>query len=176
MKNIWFVSDTHFGHEKILSFVNFDGDKVRPEFNSVEEMDEVMIERWNEVVRPQDKIYHLGDVGWYSENHLDGILSRLNGKKRLIIGNHDEFDMSFYMKHFGKIATSKRGLGIDGRIIFSHHPLFLGKDDPRIKLNVHGHIHRGQIDDEKYMNICVEEIDYRPIHADEILKKFNSLL
>lgn len=172
MNDLWFISDTHFTHSNILNFKNYDGSMVRPEFSSVEEMNETMIERWNEVVKPEDKIYHLGDVGWNSQSALDSILSRLNGKKRLILGNHDDFNMKFYVKHFQKIKTSWRG--IDGRLIFSHHPLYIGKDDDKIKLNVHGHIHCGQIEDDRYYNISVEEIDYRPIHLDEILKILNT--
>ena len=52
------ISDTHFGHANICVFTKSDGTKVRP-FNSADEMDEVMIERWNAMVGKDDKVYHL---------------------------------------------------------------------------------------------------------------------
>ncbi|MGB0863229.1 MAG: metallophosphoesterase family protein [Saprospiraceae bacterium] len=83
MKNIFFTSDQHFGHKNIIKFSN------RP-FNSVEEMDEMMIQRWNEKVGETDEVYHLGDVGLASSGKLRKILERLNGKIYLIKGNHEK--------------------------------------------------------------------------------------
>lgn len=62
MAERFFISDTHFSHARILEFESDDGRPVRSGFSSVEEMDEAMIERWNSVVGPKDKVYHLGDV------------------------------------------------------------------------------------------------------------------
>ena len=86
--NVWFCSDHHFNHTNILSFINYSGEKVRPEFSTVEQMNEVMIENHNARVKPNDKVYFLGDVGFNTAS-LDTILPRLNGKKRLILGNHE---------------------------------------------------------------------------------------
>jgi len=78
--NIFFTSDTHFGHKNILKYCN------RP-FVNVEEMDEVMIERWNGRIGKNDSVYHLGDFSFSSNPKT--YFERLNGKKILIIGNHD---------------------------------------------------------------------------------------
>lgn len=83
MKNIFFTSDHHFGHKNVIKYSN------RP-FESVEEMDEVMIQRWNEKVGMDDEVYHLGDVGLSSAGKLRKILARLNGKIYLIKGNHEK--------------------------------------------------------------------------------------
>jgi len=83
MKNIYFTSDHHFGHKNIIKFSN------RP-FDSVEEMNEVMIERWNEKVGAHDEVYHLGDFGLCSPGKLKKIIDRLNGKIYLIKGNHEK--------------------------------------------------------------------------------------
>jgi len=83
MSNIFFTSDHHFGHKNIIKYSN------RP-FDSVEEMDELMIQRWNEKVSIEDEVYHLGDVGLSSPNKLRNILDRLNGKIYLIKGNHEK--------------------------------------------------------------------------------------
>lgn len=72
--NIWFISDTHFGHANILEYEK----EARP-FSSLEEMHEVMIERWNSVVQPKDILYHLGDFA-FGRRGLS-VASRLNGKK-----------------------------------------------------------------------------------------------
>ncbi|MFY0630156.1 MAG: metallophosphoesterase family protein [Flavobacteriaceae bacterium] len=83
MSKIYFTSDHHFGHKNIIKFSG------RP-FKNVNEMDEVLIQRWNEKVNPEDEVYHLGDVGLSSSGKLRKILDRLNGKIYLINGNHEK--------------------------------------------------------------------------------------
>ena len=78
----FYISDNHFGHKNIIKYDN------RP-FNSVEDMDEVMIDRWNSVVGDDDTVYILGDFSWYKEEKTLEILNRLSGRKVLIKGNHD---------------------------------------------------------------------------------------
>lgn len=179
MPNIYVTSDTHFGHTNMLRFTNPDGSLVRPGFRDVSHMDEVIIERWNEVVRPEDKIYHLGDVGFNLE-HLQGILPRLNGHKRLIIGNHDLLDMGFYAKYFKRIQAWRQFVDKDRNcaIICSHFPLhessFLGRYAGRC-INVHGHIHARVIDDPRYINVCVERTDYRPVLLEKLLDRASCL-
>lgn len=81
MSNIYVQSDTHFSHHNIRTLCN------RP-FESTEEMDKYMIDRWNSCVKSGDLVYHLGDICWYNCDHED-LLRRLNGQKILIKGNHD---------------------------------------------------------------------------------------
>lgn len=101
-KDTFLISDTHFSHEGICHFIRSDGvTKVRP-WNTSTEMDEALIENWNKVVRPTDKIYHLGDLG-FNRNKLDLILPRLNGDKVLIKGNHDNFKLNLYSRYFRNI-------------------------------------------------------------------------
>ena len=78
---IYFTADTHFGHYNVIRFCD------RP-FASAEEMDEAMIQNWNDRVTGNDTVYILGDMFFRSTN-AEGILKRLKGKKRLIVGNHD---------------------------------------------------------------------------------------
>lgn len=80
--NVFFTSDSHFGHESIITFCK------RP-FSSVEEMDKVLIDNWNKVVGPNDYIFHLGDFCFKGSQYWDRILNQLNGHKFLILGNHD---------------------------------------------------------------------------------------
>ena len=84
-QKIFFTSDLHFGHENVIRFDN------RP-FDTVEEMDEEMIKRWNAKVGKGDIVYVLGDFIWKAAtNEAVSIIRRLNGQIILIKGNHDRF-------------------------------------------------------------------------------------
>lgn len=173
MSDIWIISDHHFSHANMLKFTNSDGGRIRPEFDDVTQMNEYMIQMHNQTVKPTDKVYFLGDVS-FDKKGMDGILSRLNGHKRLILGNHDTFHMSAYIKHFDKIMTSWRGLR--GDVIFTHHPLRLADgSNEKIRANVHGHIHRAHINDPRYFNVSVEVLDYIPIHVEDIFMRLKTL-
>lgn len=169
MSDIWFISDTHFGHEKILTFKNNDGSPLRS-FKDIDEMNETIANNWNKLVKPQDKIYHLGDI-CINKKHLP-ILKRLNGHKRLVRGNHDIEDTVLYMEYFEDIygvrVFSKEGF------ICSHIPIH-PESLSRWKLNVHGHLHGNTLPDKRYLSMCVEKINYTPVHIDEILTYIGKL-
>ena len=88
--NVWFTADTHFGHDNIIKYCK------RPFLDKAGNpdpsyQDEVIIQRFNEVLRPGDILWHLGDVSWSSFDKLNGFLKRLNTKEvHLIWGNHDK--------------------------------------------------------------------------------------
>lgn len=155
--NTFVVSDTHFGHANILTFVRKDGSRVR-NFSSVEEMDEHMVAQWNSVVKPGDKVYHLGDVAMHGR--FLPIVDRLNGTKNLIRGNHDMEDTKKYLKYFKQVYADRR---LDG-VILSHRPLHPIEVDAH-KVNVHGHIHNNIIPElgPFYFNVSVEVINYTPV-------------
>jgi calcineurin-like phosphoesterase family protein len=158
--DIWFTSDTHFGHANFLKFMNDAGERIRP-FASVEEMDEHMVERWNARVRPGDKVYHLGDVCFGDA----AILARLNGSKRLILGNHDNIKDATLYAAFKKIQLWR--FFKDDGFVCTHIPLALG-DLRKATFNVHGHIHDKPAPTPQHLCICVEQTDYTPVHMDEI--------
>ena len=165
MADLFVISDTHFGHSNILSFKNPDGSRVR-DFSCVEEMDQIMVDRWNAVVKPSSHVYHLGDVAMRKE-HL-ATVGRLNGHKRLVRGNHDIFKTRDYMKYFEEIHAVRV---LDG-MLFSHipiHPESLG----RFAANIHGHVHglpQGTYG-PKYYNVSVEVMDYTPISLEDLAKR-----
>lgn len=166
MANIFVISDTHFGHENMLNFKDRH-DKPMRVFDDVHHMDEHMIERWNSVVGIQDHVYHLGDVIVRGKD-CGRLLKRLNGHKRLVLGNHDFPKMSEYTPYFEKIY----GTRLLDSLLLSHipvHPLSLGK----AIANIHGHVHNNTAPDhfgKQYLNVSVEVIDYTPV-AWEALKK-----
>lgn len=167
MAEIYLISDTHFGQENILKFITETGERVRPEFHSVEEMNEYMVNEWNRVITPQDHVYHLGDVyfrdGW---KHL----SRLNGKKRLLIGNHDNPKSEHILKNFQKIGLWR--LFREHNILCTHVPIYPEhREYRRASVNVHGHIHEKVAPTKTHFNVSVERIGYRPRHIEEVAKK-----
>ena len=167
MAELMFISDTHFSHANILTFRGLDDELIRPEFDSVEEMDQTMVDNWNAVVSTNTHIYHLGDVAMGRET-IGRILPRLNGKKRLILGNHDDYKyLPELMKHFEKIMESRT---IDS-LLFTHRPIRLVEFEFRTKANVHGHIHEKDISDQdpRYLNVSVERINYTPVHYEWIV-------
>lgn len=165
----YFISDTHFGHQKCWdTFKRTDGTPLR-EFSSTEEMDQTMIDNWNSVVKPQDSVYHLGD---FTINRRFLRIGRyLNGKKRLVRGNHDVFRTSEYIEIgfeeiYGVFVDPKAGY------MCSHIPLH--PDSLRQPLNIHGHLHHGRVLDKdgnidrRYVCVSVEMTDYKPVSLEQI--------
>ena len=179
MTNRFVISDHHLGHENSWKkFTVAAGSPLRP-FTSTDEMNEAMIERHNAVVRPQDSVYFLGDVV-INKRYLE-LVKRMNGKKRLIRGNHDIFkdndyrDVGFEQIHGVRVFVDK--------FIFSHIPLHPDCVTGRFRVNVHGHLHANQVKlsaidmdtnttkqyiDPRYLCVCVEQTDFTPLHFDEV--------
>ena len=182
MSDIWVISDTHFHHANILTFTDSEGNLVRgSRFSSVEEMDECMLENWNSVVKPGDKVYHLGDVMMGDKEHFTKFWSRLNGSKRLIVGNHDDIKFLSSGGFFAKVQYWR--MFDEFGLMLTHVPLneeslyrYPKKDDPsswkdgRVPLlNIHGHIHQNPSPPGRYRCVCVEQINYTPINI-EVLR------
>ena len=115
----FFIADTHFGHENALAFDN------RP-FKTIEEHDRALTENWNNAVGPEDEVFVLGDISWHNATKTNEILRALNGKKHLIVGNHDkrllknrEFQSLFLEIADYKELTFPQGKGI----VLSHYPI-----------------------------------------------------
>lgn len=134
-----YISDCHFGHQNIM---RFDG---RP-FGSVEEMDNYMIEKWNSVVEKDDTVYIIGDFCWGLESEWVDILSRLSGRKVLIMGNHDLKRFKPKARRFFIEVKDYKEVKDDGRrVILSHYPMCCFKHDGDSNVwHLHGHTHRTQ--------------------------------
>lgn len=168
MSNIFLCSDHHFGHANILTFTDADGKRVR-NFDSVEEMDERMVENHNLVVSNKDKVYFLGDVAFTKANLA--VVGRLNGEKVLIKGNHDQEKLTEYQKYFKDVRGSHQFSGL----LFTHIPVHVDSLGRWIA-NVHGHLHTNQVmlngsPDPRYLSVCMERIAYIPISLEEAKKK-----
>ncbi len=178
MPAVFLVSDTHFGHAGSCKFLRADGvTKMRP-WDNADEMDEHFVKVWNDRVRPNDKVYHLGDV--VINRKSLGILSRLNGDKVLIKGNHDIFKLSDYTPYFRDI----RGYHVMNGMILSHIPVH-ESNLYRFGTNIHGHLHEKrvmkkvstmqwndtEVIDPRYHCVCVEHTDWGPILFEDVIKR-----
>lgn len=179
------IGDTHFGHEGMCSFTNPDGSKLRP-WHNLEDMHRDMIERWNDTVRPRDRVIHLGDFAWNRRSLY--IIPKLHGRKHLVLGNHDVFQSEDYLRTTHdedgvELPNPTRfvklwGAYVEHKIIFTHlpvHPSTLGN---RFAINIHGHLHNAVIHnqefgtvDGRYYNVSCEQTDFRPIELEELLSK-----
>jgi len=164
MAGLYLIADTHFGHKGMCTFTDNDGVKLRP-FETVEEMDEVLVANWNNVVKPHDKVYHLGDV--VINRRALVTLVRLNGTKVLIKGNHDIFNLADYSPYFKDIRAYK----VLDNIICSHIPLH-PYCKARFKGNIHGHTHTNKMEDPWYQSVCVEQINYTPISWEAVRARY----
>jgi len=184
----WIISDTHFGNKNILKYA------ARP-FSTVEEMDEEMIRRWNDVVHKDDIVWHLGDFSLKSnQEYIRSITSKLRGRKRIILGNHDNSTGKFQERwhKLGFEFVSKYPIIYKDYFILSHAPIFLcsdGRHQGNINgngleksplmhcANFHGHLHGLEYNDKRYINVSVECVDYTPMDLDlkiqELLNKHN---
>lgn len=162
--NHFFISDTHFGHTNAWQkFKLEDGVTPLRPFSSTEEMDETMVKNWNSVVKPEDRVYHLGDV--VINKKCLPILSRLNGHKRLVMGNHDIFPVETYLQYFEKVKAY--AVWKDLSFIGSHVPVHPNQLY-RFGVNVHGHLHGNTMKDARYVSVCVEQVNYTPVALEDL--------
>lgn len=164
----WFISDTHFFHANMLKFTYEDEkgkrQRVRP-FDSVKEMHEYMIDKWNSVVDHNDYVYHLGDVTFDYGKDFNNLMSRLAGRKRLILGNHDKIKGTNLTDWFEKVELWHGFKEYNFTAV--HVPLMLTslRDGAYC---VHGHTHQNSLKNPNYINVSVEVRDYTPVHIEDI--------
>lgn len=172
----WFTSDHHFGHAKIIHYCD------RP-FETVEHMNEALVHNWNSLVADDDTVYYLGDFSLKS-SLMEQYAPRLNGRKILITGNHDDChpsnhdgklgNLSLYKKYFDAIYEEFEWSGL--RLhhmpyydeVDHRYPEYRPIDDGRIL--IHGHVHQRWTTDGRQINVGVDVWDYEPVHEQEILK------
>lgn len=179
--NTWFSSDHHYFHRNILYLCN------RP-FKDLDEMHHELKTRWNSKIQSNDLVYYLGDFSFGQETSTRKILSDLNGKIHLIVGNHDRLK-KLPKERFESIQeTLTISLFQNNDTLLCHYPFrgtveelkdaeengykirYLEKRPVNKGQNlIHGHTH-----DKLYkikgraVNVSVEQWDYYPAHIDEI--------
>lgn len=158
---VYTIADTHLGHSKILEFEK----EARP-FVSIKEHDEFVIDQWNSVVRPKDTVWHLGDVGFGLD--MFRLLPRLNGIKKLVMGNHDRYPTRLYLEHFSVVL----GAAKVRNCILTHIPIHPSQFY-RFKGNIHGHLHSQTLDHHRYKNVSCEHVGFKPVLLDKIVEEFD---
>jgi calcineurin-like phosphoesterase family protein len=170
MGNIYFTSDTHFGHQNIIKYC------ARP-FSSVDEMNEALISNWNKTVSPNDTVYHLGDFAFVSVDKIDKILQRLNGTINIIVGNHDrEISKSIsYLTRFNFVVNYfelKLGKDPQNMFVMNHYGQRVWNKSHRGSIHLYGHSHGSLPSFGKSVDVGVDckEItsEYRPVSVDEV--------
>ncbi len=166
---IYFTSDIHENHKNIIKYSN------RP-YSSVEEMDEAIVKNWNDMVKPNDEIYHLGDFSFSRDHkHIADFIKRLNGKKHFIWGNHDE-ELKKTLIKYPNLATSAdsyKELKIDKTLIcLFHYGQRVWNKSHHGSIQLYGHSHGtlppyGKSVDVGFDAKFITE-GYRPISLDEV--------
>jgi calcineurin-like phosphoesterase family protein len=165
MTNIFLASDHHIDHSKIIEF-----EPVHRPFKTVQEHNEALVERHNSVVSPNDIVWFLGDVIFGADPDYE-ILRKFNGKKNLVLGNHDTpKKVRIFMDYFEKIVSYH----VMSDIIISHIPVHHSQLEERFIGNIHGHLHSKRIDDKRYFNVSMECINLTPISFEQIKKELKN--
>lgn len=164
------TADLHLGHAKSLTFLNPDGQRIRP-FDTLDDLHHVLITRWNATVNTKDTVYVLGDVA-IARQALK-LLSEFNGRKVLVKGNHDIFKLKDYLPYFDDI----RGAMVRDNLVFTHIPIHSASFESCYIGNVHGHLHCHFVKDDlglydrRYFSACVERNNFTPVSLD-LIKDF----
>jgi len=149
------VSDTHFNHDIIIK-------RGMRKFDSLQDMNNYIIEKWNREIKPNDNVIHLGDFAFGNNFELiESICKKLNGNITLILGNHDsDYKVkNIYSKYFKCLGS----LCI-GDYYFTHEPVHMNVINPnqvrsgdrQATINIHGHLHNGEYCSDKHINYCMD--------------------
>lgn len=177
MNNVFFTSDLHFDHQNIMRFC--------PEtrrFDSVEAMNEGIVENWNKTVRPNDTIYILGDIAFNPQRGIQWV-KRLHGKKHLLRGNHDrkflkQPDAFCLFESISDYSNINVG---DRQIVLFHYPIWEWDGAFRGAWHFHGHVHGkqigvpGKIFDVGLDTTLVKGNELRPFSLDELKPYMDSI-
>lgn len=157
---VFFTADTHFGHFNIIGYCN------RP-FKTVEEQDEELIRRWNAVIKPEDTVWHLGDVCFHDEKNLPLIIPRLNGIKHLVFGNHDRSHRRL-RKYFDSTVSGSIQIKVEGVLLNLIHDSFSATLIAN-HINLCGHVHERWKVKKGWINVGVDKWNFTPVSLEEII-------
>lgn len=169
---IYFTSDLHLGYPKVIKNRN------RP-FDTVEEMNETLIANYNSLVSKKDTVYLLGDLTQKLEpQEANSLLSRLNGKKTLLIGNHDKYK-KYDAKIFKEMCDYKYLTDKKVPIALMHYPILARNRYRHGSMMLHGHIHstgeyneRNRVEGIRRYDVGVDANHFYPVSLDEIWEFF----
>lgn len=154
MSKVYVISDLHLSHLNMA---------LHRGFSSIESHDNYIIEQWNGVINKRDTVWILGDITMEKSTPYP-ILSKLNGIKKIVLGNHDKPSHS---KELLKYANVVCGMTRYKNFILTHCPIH---ESQLIKVygNIHGHLHENSLNDPRYINVSCEVVGYTPVLIDAI--------
>ena len=171
---IYFTADLHLGHKNIIKLCD------RP-FNSIEEMDKVLIANWNRKVKRNDTVYIVGDFVW-DKSDVKGYVEILNGKKILIVGNHDKWVKDEAIGRLFDKITNYEEVSLNGhQMTLCHYPMIEWKNSRKegtTKLGylIYGHIHNNikaeyelLFNTTNALNAGVDINNFEPVSFDELV-------
>lgn len=167
MSKLMISSDLHLGHKNAF--------KWREPFSSSEEHDEVIFDNLASSIGKRDTLLLVGDVA-FTRDWLTKIADIKCQKKILVMGNHDTDRLSrgITVRHLCKVYDEIHALTSKSGFWISHAPIH--PDEMRNRFgNIHGHTHGHVIDDPRYINVCLEQTDWRPISFQQLLSKHQDL-
>lgn len=159
MSKRFVVADHHFYHNNIIKYAN------RP-FNDIDQMNNILIEKHNQMVNRNDITFVLGDFSFGNQQETRNILKKMNGRKILILGNHDVGNKAWWIS-VGFEDVIKYPIIINDFFILSHKPVYLNDHMPYI--NIHGHLHSKKYQNSNYVCVSVESTDYYPINLETLI-------
>jgi len=162
---IWFTSDTHFNHKNIIKYCK------RP-FASVEEMNETLIQNWNNVVSNKDTIYHLGDFCFGVPYPF---LGRLNGKIKIISGSHDFIVKDNHLCYGNLLEIEVNILNKNQLIVLCHYSMRSWNKSHYGSWHLYGHHHGGLAPHGLSFDVGVDTNDFYPYSLDEVARKISTL-
>jgi len=169
--NIWFTSDTHFGHARILEYCK----DTRP-FDSVTAMDETLIATWNRQVCPDDTVYHLGDFAFKDAEHTLRLIKRLHGRIHLIYGNHDKVMRKPEVHAHLAWAGDYLEQTIQGqRVIMFHYPIHEWNAMHHGSYHLFGHVHGARPLHGRAMDVGVDAHGMRLLHWNDVHRHLKDL-
>lgn len=147
MTKIYITADTHWGHKNIL---NFNPDTRK--YLDIDHMNSSMIKEWNNIVTPNDLVYHLGDVAFTNAEKATAIMNQLNGRKILIKGNHDDklVQDAKFVACFEEIHSYLEIRHNDILVCMFHFPIMDWRNAGRGSVHLHGHCHSNPTGLEQY--------------------------
>lgn len=174
--SVFFTADLHLGHANIIKYCN------RP-FADTEEMNEALVRNWNQKVQAGDEVYILGDFAFLPPGKANWYISRLNGHKFLVPGNHDS---KVRIKEYSSVETLE-GLSVlpqlyersfkveDEKIsvVMCHYAMRVWNKSHNGAIHLYGHSHGSLPEDANSLScdVGVDCWDFSPVSLDEILVK-----
>lgn len=148
MSKLFAISDLHFGHTNMA---------LKRGFKSVDEHDSFIIESWNKTISKRDVVWILGDITMEKSSPYY-LLSRLNGIKKVVLGNHDQPQ---HVPELLKYVNTVCGMFKYKNLILTHCPIH-ESEMGRFSKNIHGHVHEDSLPDKRYINVSCENVNYIP--------------